>query len=427
MGTQLTNWAGNVIFRARHVYRPSSVAELQELVAGSSRIRALGTGHSFSRVADTTGDLVRLDGLPRLLELDEGNRTVTVGAGTRYGELAVELHRRGYALHNLGSLPHISVAGACATGTHGSGSANGNLASAVTALQMVGADGDLIRLSRARDDSQFCGAVIALGALGVVTALTLVVEPSYDLVQYVFDDLPRQQLDEHADEIFAGAYSVSLFTDWRGPRINQVWLKRRVGSGDEPPADWFGARRAGGPRHPVPGMPTDSATQQLGVVGPWHERLPHFRLAFTPSSGEELQTEYLLPREHARGALAALDPIADRIAPVLQISELRTVTADDLWLSPSYRRDSIAIHFTWVQDLAAVAPVVAAVEHQLAPFQPRPHWGKVFTMPADVVAAQYERLADFRSLRDRLDPAGRFGNEFVDRYLGSTAEGSGQT
>lgn len=420
-----TNWAGNVTFTAQRFHRPVSVPELQQVVAGSERVRALGSAHSFNRIADTPGDLISIADLPPTIEVDAERSTVTVGGGIRYGELAGHLHEAGYALANLGSLPHISVAGACATATHGSGVTNGNLATAVSGLELVAADGELVALSREADGDRFRGAVVGLGALGVVTTLTLDVVPTFHMRQYVYDALPFGQLDEHVEEIFASAYSVSLFTDWKGPWINQVWLKHRVDEPDvaSPPRRWLGAELADGPRHPVAGRPTAHCTEQLGVPGPWHERLPHFRLEFTPSSGEELQSEYLLPRQQALPALIAIQRIHDQVAPVLQISEIRTVAADGLWLSPSYGRDSVAIHFTWIKDTAAVTPVLAAVEDQLAPFGARPHWGKLFGTSPAALRRRYERLPDFQRLRHRHDPTGKFGNDMLDRYVPAVPAG----
>ncbi|MFG2100777.1 FAD-binding protein [Micromonospora echinaurantiaca] len=404
------NWAGNVHYAARRFHRPDTVDELRRLVAGSDRIRVVGTGHSFNRLGDTGGDLVSLAGLPLSVRLDPQRRTVTVPAATRYGDLATFLHEQGYALANLASLPHISVAGAVATGTHGSGPTIGNLATAVAGLELVTADGDLLTVDRSSDS--FAGMVVGLGALGVVTRLTLDVVPTFDLRQYVRLDLPREALDV----AFDSAYSVSVFTDWRSPRLREVWRKQRADQ-PPPPADWLGTTAADRPRHPVPGMPTENCTAQLGEPGPWHERLPHFRLGFTPSSGEELQSEYHLPRAAAAEALAALDEVAHLIAPVLQVCELRTVATDDLWLSPNQGRDSLAVHFTWIADAAAVLPVVAAVEERLAPFAPRPHWGKVFGLAPDAVAATYPRYADFTALLRRLDPHAKFRTDLLARYF----------
>ena len=412
----LTNWAGNITFGAAHVHRPGSLDELQTLVAASDRVRALGSGHSFSPVADTTADLVSVAGLPARVDVSADRTTATVAAGMRYGEVAVALQAHGLALHNLGSLPHISVAGAVATGTHGSGPTLGSLSTAVVGLDLVTATGAMLRLDRT--DPRFPGAVVALGALGVVTAVTLAVQPTYDVAQTVYQDLPVRRLATDLDEILAAGYSVSLFTTWSRDVVDQVWVKRRT---DDPRAaldrGWLDTHAAIRPLHPVPGMSPASCTEQLGVPGPWHERLPHFRLDHTPSSGAELQTEYLVPRRHAVAALDAVQAMAPRVAAVLQVSELRTVAADDLWLSPAYEQDSLAVHFTWVDDAAAVAPVVAELEQRLASFGPRPHWGKVFTMPPAAVQPLYPRLADVAALRRELDPDDVFGNAMVDTYL----------
>jgi alditol oxidase len=408
-----TNWAGNVTYGAARVHHPDSVAQLRRLVAGARHIRALGTGHTFNAIADSPGDLVSLDRLPSTVDIDRDRSTVTVGGGVRYGELSGRLHAAGYALHNLGSLPHICIAGACATGTHGSGT--GCLAAAVSALEYVDPHGDLVRVERGGDE--FCGSVVALGALGIVTSLTLDIEPAYDVTQRVYLDLPLAEARERLADLLTAGYSVSLFTDW-GPRVGQIWVKSRLDRGA--PRQLAGATPAAGPVHPVPGMPPEHCTEQLGVPGPWHERLPHFRLAFTPSSGSELQSEYLVPAQSGGQALAEVAAIGDRLRPVLQIAEVRSVSADELWLSPSYRRDSVALHFTWVDDTRAVLPVVAALEERLAPFEPRPHWGKLFAMQPQALRAAYPRLDDAARLLRRRDPAGKFRNALVDRWLGLT-------
>jgi xylitol oxidase len=397
-----SNWAGTVRFGAARRHRPTSVEQLREIVAGAESVRVLGTGHSFNAIADTDGDLVSTAGLPPDLEIDPDRGTARVAAGLRYGDVAPRLHAAGWALPNLASLPHLSIAGACATGTHGSGNANGGLATAVVGLEAVTADGSVTVVDDVRPWA------VALGALGVVTHLTLRLVPTFDIEQHVYDGLP---LPADLDELFAAGYSVSLFTRWTGS--GQAWVKHVPGG--RMPARWLGGTLADSPRHPIPGAPVASCTTQLGVPGPWYERLPHFRPEATPSAGDELQSEYLMPRESAADALAALATIGERIAPVLHVSEVRTVAADELWLSPSYRRDSVAIHFTWVNDPARVAPVMAAVEDRLAPYEPRPHWGKLFG-DADL-RSRYERFDDFVALACRLDPTGRFRNAWLDRVL----------
>lgn len=405
------NWAGNITFRAERLHRPTSVAQLQSLVAASSQMRVLGTGHSFNTIADTPGDLVRLNELPRTIEIDTAAAQVRVAGAVRYGELVPQLHRAGFALPNLGSLPHISIAGACATGTHGSGAGNGCLATQVSTVEYVVAGGELMTLRRGQ--TGFDGSVVALGALGAVTHLTLDLVPTFDVTQVAYDGLPREVLHEHLDEVLTSAYSVSVFTDHRGPAT--VWRKEVDGA--EPADRWLGARLADGPRHPVPGVDPRHCTEQGAVAGPWHARLPHFRLEFTPSRGDELQSEYFVPREHALAALAVFEELSEVLAPVLLVCELRTVAADELWLSMAQGRPSLAVHLTWVPDGDRVTAVLAQLETRLAELGARPHWGKVFCTPPATVQTLYPRLVDYQRLRDGLDPGGVFSNRFTDTYL----------
>jgi xylitol oxidase len=415
----LTNWAGNLTYGAPKLHEPESIGDLREIVKNSRSLRVLGSRHSFNDVADTTGDLVSLARMPRIFDLDPVAGTITVDGGVRYGELCGPLHAAGFALHNLASLPHISVAGACATATHGSGDRSGNLATAVSAMELVTADGEVRVLARDRDPEEFNGAVVSLGGLGVVASLTLDLQPTFRMRQDLYEDIALSEVAAHFDEISSSADSVSLFSEWHGPLFEQVWLKRRVADDDpfEPAPDLFGATLATVPIHPIRRMSAAACTEQLGVPGPWFERLPHFRMDHMPSSGAELQSEYLLPRQHAAAALLALDRIRDRFMPLLQVSEVRTVAADDLWMSTAFGRASVALHFTWQPDRDALGRVLPIIEEALAPFDPRPHWGKVFTMsPADV-RSSYDKLPQFVALLDRHDPSGKFRNAFTSRYI----------
>ena len=418
MSARETNWAGNIVYRAARVARPRSVSEARELVGENGQVRPVGTGHSFNRIADTPGVLISLADLPPVIDTGPG-ASVTVAGGIRYGELSEQLNAAGYALPSMASLPHISVAGAVATATHGSGDAQGNLATIVSGLELITADGGLRSVRRDTGGEEFRGSVVGLGSLGLVTALTLDVVPAFTVRQYVYEGLPMAMLRSHFDEIFAAAYSVSVFTNWQGDRHGQLWLKVREGERDgwQPALRWMDATLADRQVHPVPGGDPGHATQQLGVPGPWHQRLPHFRAGFTPSSGQELQSEYLVPRQVAAGAFDALASLGSLLAPVLQIAEIRTVAPDDLWLSPSFQRDTVALHFTWIKDTAAVTPVIAAMEHLLTPLGARPHWAKVFGMPPHVVRALYPRSADFQDLLRRYDPDGKFRNGFIDKYF----------
>jgi xylitol oxidase len=404
------NWAGNYTYGAARLHRPRSVDEVAEVVASAPSVRVLGSRHSFTGIADAA-ELVSLEALPEDVAVDRDAATVAFGAGLTYGRLAAILREEGLALANLASLPHISVAGAVATATHGSGDGNRNLPDAVAGLELVTSAGEVLALARGEPD--FGGCVVGLGALGAVTRLTLDVEPAYEVRQRVFEGLAWEALLEHFDAITASGYSVSVFTRW-GESVDQVWIKRLVT--EEPERvrdDLFGACAATVDRHPILGHETVNVTPQLGVAGLWSDRLPHFRMGFTPSSGDELQSEYFVAREHGPAAIAALRGVADRVRPLLLVSEVRTVAADELWLSPQYGQDTVALHFTWKLDPAGVGDALRHVEAALAPFAPRPHWGKVFH-----TAGRYERLPDFLALRERLDPRGAFRNAWLEAHIG---------
>lgn len=392
------NWAGNVAYQAREVARPRTVEALRALVAERDRVRALGSRHSFSEVADGPGTLVSLEELPA--DITVSDQQVSVPAATRYGVLAEFLQERGLALPNMASLPHISVAGAVATATHGSGDANGCLSTSVAGLELVTASGELRTVWR--DDPEFAGSVVALGALGIVTRVTLDVRPTFEVRQQVYVDVPWPALVAELDAVFASGYSVSVFTDWAGPA--QVWVKSLD-------AVTLPYKPAEGPIHMLAGESVAAVTEQGGVPGPWLDRLPHFRLGHKPSAGAELQTEYLLPRSAAVTALDRLRAMAPRITPLLQISELRTVAADDLWLSPACGRDVLGVHFTWKLDVPGVTAVLPSVEEALLPLGARPHWGKVF----HTRKIAYPGWADFVELRAHHDPQGKFTNPFLDQ------------
>jgi alditol oxidase len=412
----LTNWAGNHTYAAGQVHAPTTVDELRALVSRLERVRPLGTRHSFTDLADTEGDLVSTADLPREIEVDTARRQVRVSGGLRYGDLAEELATRGWALATMASLPHISVAGGVATGTHGSGDRTGSLAAAVAGLELVDADGEL--RSVRRDDPDFEGYVVALGALGVTTHVTLDVEPTYDVRQDLWTDLSWDAAVEQLDALTSSAYSVSLFTDWVSGVVQQVWLKSRVDdSPTGPPAELWGARPAASTLHMLAGADIAAVTRQGGVPGSWQRRLPHFRLEFTPSRGEELQSEYLVPRSAASTAVERLRALAPAFAPLLQVSEIRTIAADDLWLSGAHGHDVVGFHFTWARDVAGVYAALPAIEEALLPLGGRPHWGKCFVASAAELRGLYPRFEDFRALAVRLDPDGKLRNAFLTRCL----------
>ena len=408
-----TNWAGNYAYRAEHLDVPSDVDQVKKSILEHTRAKALGARHSFNAIADSREEQISLKHFDQM-ELDGSSRTVTVGAGVTYGQLAPYIDSRGFAVHNMASLPHISVVGACATGTHGSGNRNGNLSTAVRAMEMVTADGSMVTLSREKIGDMFPGAVIGLGALGVITKITLEVEPRFQMTQRVYEDLSFSELEHHLDEIFASGYSVSLFTDWQKHRATQVWIKQRSDQDKGAQVDFYGAKPATRKMHPIADHSAESCTEQMGIPGPWYERLPHFKMNFTPSSGAELQTEYFVPRAKGFEAIRAVEQLRDQITPHLFITEFRTIAADQLWMSPAYKRDSMAIHFTWKPEWPEVKKILPQIEEKLAPFGARPHWAKLFTMKPTVFEGQYSRLNEYRGLVKRYDPNGRFRNDFLD-------------
>ncbi|WIE74936.1 D-arabinono-1,4-lactone oxidase [Curtobacterium sp. MCSS17_007] len=415
--TTRTNWAGNVTYRASALERPTSVAALQQLVAATPRLTALGSTHSFNGIADTDAVQVTLTDMPPVLEVDTDRRVVRVAAGMTHAQVASGLEARGWALANLASLPHISTAGAVATGTHGSGVRNPSLAQAVIGLELVRASGDVVRVDGSSPDGALDAHRVALGALGVVTAVELAIEPTFQVATTVHLDLLWDAVTAQFDAVMSDAYSVSMFTSFDDRGARQVWTKHRVDEPD-PSVDLvaLGARRADGPVHPGENDAA-SVTEQGGVPGPWAERLPHFRSTFEPSTGAEIQAEYLIPAEHAVAALEALRPLESVFAPLLIAAEVRTIAADTAWLAPSSGRQSVGLHFTFRRDAEAVAAVVVRIEELLAPFDPRPHWGKVSAASVERLHEAYPRLDDFAALARDTDPTGRFRNAFLARLL----------
>lgn len=410
------NWAGNLTYGTSQILRPTNIEAVQQIVSESQKLRVLGSKHSFNRIADSNHRLVSLEKLNRILDLDTKSNLVTIEAGCRYGDIAPVLDKSGFALHNLASLPHITVAGAISTATHGSGILNRSLASAVQAIEFVDANGELHQCSAASHPDIFEGLVVSLGTIGVITKLTLNLLPRFDMQQYVYLDLPMESLKANFEAILTAAYSISLFTDWDANNISEVWVKRKSESTDVA-SEFFGAILAMEDVHPIHGESAENVTTQRGIPRTWYERLPHFKMGFKPSAGAELQSEYFVPFEHAIDAITAIQQLQVTIKPHLLVSEIRTIAADTFWLSPFYQRKSVALHFTWKQHTEAVRQLLPLIEAALKPFDVRPHWGKLFTMPSDAIQKCYERLEDFKKLASRFDPAGKFRNDFITDYI----------
>lgn len=410
----LKNWAGNLEYGTNNVLYPKSVPKVQHIVKKQKKLRGLGSQHSFNKIADSTSCQVSSQGLNNIIVLNRNAGKVTVEAGMKYGDLCVYLHESGFALHNLASLPHISIAGSIATATHGSGVGNGNLATSVAAIEFVNGAGEVVELTR--DDDAFYGAVVGLGALGIVTKVTLELLPAFEMQQVVYRNLPMAGLEKNFLAIMSAGYSVSLFTDWKNKNVSEVWIKDLV-KPDAMPHEFYGAKIATQNLHPIESLSAETCTEQLGVPGPWYERMPHFKMGFKPSAGAELQSEYFVPLENGYDAMMAIEELSEKIHPHLFISEIRSVAADNLWMSPCYGKACVAIHTTWKQEWDAVMGLLPLLEEQLAPFNARPHWGKLFTLAPSVLQTRIEKLNDFKELMKQYDPAGKFRNEFIDRNL----------
>jgi len=413
----IKNWAGNITYSTSQIDYAKSIEDVQQFVKNTNQFKVLGTRHCFNRIADSKDRFLSLKNMDNVVSLDTAKKTVTVESGITYGKLSPYLHEKGFALHNLASLPHISVAGGIATATHGSGVKNGNLSTAVSGLEFVAADGSLHTISKEKNKEEFNALVVGLGAIGVITKVTLDIQPTFMMRQYVYEQLPMAQWRDHFSEIMSAGYSVSLFTDWQSESINEVWIKRLDNDKTVDGKNFFDAKASTKNMHPIATLSAENCTEQMGVSGPWYERLPHFKMGFTPSSGEELQAEYFVPMKHAVETIQTIARMGKQIGPHLFISEIRTIAADDLWMSPCYQQDCIAIHFTWKPEWDAVSKLLPVIEKELAPFQARPHWGKLFTMNSVQLHSHYKKLIDFKKLVERYDPKGKFRNEFLKANL----------
>ncbi|MGI9613109.1 MAG: FAD-binding protein [Acidimicrobiales bacterium] len=414
----MKNWSLNIDFNAAAVHEPTTIDELQSIVARAPKAKALGSAHSFNTIADTGGDMISMAGLDRVIGVDREAKTVTVEGGISYGALGPLLHSEGSALRNLASQPQFTIAGACATATHGSGDGNRGLATQVVSVDLITGTGDLVTIDD--DDEDFAAVAVGLGAFGAIARATLAVTETYDVAQELHLDLPLSNAIDHLDEIFASAYSVSYFTDFRSNTINQLWRKHHLEPGDgrlpQTPDRYFGATRAAEKLAPSGAKDADRVTDQLLESGPWFERLPHGRFDVPLEPGSQLQSEYFVEREDGPAALAALAELGPVMSPVMVMGEVRTVAGDELWLSP-YPTDSLALHLSWTTDWAAVRPVLREVEAALAPFAPRPHWGKLYEMESSSIVERYPRFGDWAAAVERLDPAGVFRNPFLDDLL----------
>jgi alditol oxidase len=413
----MQNWAANLTFTAARLHRPTSISDVQRVVAGATKIRAIGARHSFNAIADSPGDQVDLTGIDPDIVIDRERMTVTVGAGISYGDLSSFLHQQGFALHNLASLPQITVAGAIATATHGSGDTNKALSSAVVGLELVVSDGSLQRVELGEVD--FEGMVVSLGAFGIVTRVTLAIEPSFDIRQDAFIDMRWDELLAKFDAVSSAAYSFSIFTKWSGPTADRIWLKTRVEPTSPVDLDVTSLGLNAGLPYSLPVTAEDplALMNPFGVPGPWSDRLTHMPRDVSPVPSDQLQSEYLIARPQLAKSVTIIRSMAERVDALLHAAEIRTMAADELWLSPAYRQDTIGLHFTWKKEIDAVDAVTKELEAALIPLGAKPHWGKLIHADAATLAPLYPRMADFRSCALRHDPLGKFRNAYLERHV----------
>ncbi|MCP9745122.1 FAD-binding protein [Lacihabitans sp. CS3-21] len=412
-----TNWAGNYTYSTDNLVAPKTVEELQELIKSYKKVKGLGTMHCFNGIADSKFNQISTAALNKVISLDKENETITVESGIKYGEFCEYLDKNGFALHNLASLPHISVAGACSTSTHGSGISNGSLATAAIALEMVNGKGEVVRLTKEKNREEFLMAIVSLGALGIITKVTLKVQPTFKMKQVVYQNMPMAALEKDFEKIMASGYSVSLFTDWKNKNVSEVWIKVKSDDVKEFAPEFYGAKLANKNLHPIASADPVNCTDQMGVDGTWFERMPHFKMGFTPSSGKELQAEYFVNIKDAYQAFMAVEKLNEKVSPLLFITEIRTIAGDEIPMSPFYKKTCLAIHFTWKQEVNAVMALLPEVEKALEPFGARPHWGKVFTLQPFVLQGRIEKLNEFKALMIKHDPEGKFRNDFIETNL----------
>ena len=412
----MQNWAKNITFSSQNYIEIENLTQLQKVIESSNKLKVVGTSHSFSEIADTTGTLISLKNLDSEIEIDEKSQTVKVSAGTSYANLAKYLEKNGWALSNLASLGEISIAGAVMTGTHGSGSNNKVLSDSVVAIEMILSSGDKFVIDR-KNFAQFSGFVVSFGALAVFTKLTLKIVRSFSVKQVVYENVPIQSVLENFNEIFDRPYSASYFSNWSPKNTGQIWMKFL--DDDKYPelqSKAYGGNLALSNQHPVKVNDPGNCTEQMGVAGKWLFRLPHFRLNSSPASGDEVQTEYLVDRDHVQGYINELTKIGEDIAARVYATEIRTISSDDLWLSGAYGRETVGFHFTWKKS-PEVKDFLPEIENILGKNNGRPHWGKLFSTPRAQLIDRYPMYEEFRQLIQKYDSGNKFRNKFIEQYF----------
>jgi len=433
MAVEWRNWAGDQVCHPRAIERPSSRDELAEVVAAAAGrgelIRASASGHSFNETALTDGVMLRLDGLDRVLAFDASSGLVKVEAGIVLAALNERLDDLGVALENLGDIDRQSLAGSLSTATHGTGSAFGNLSAQVEEIELVLADGSVVELSASSDPEAFRAARVGLGALGIISAVTLRTVPAYT-IHRVDDAKPLAETLERLDELVAANDHFEFYVF----PYTETALCRQSRRAAEPPSprsraavyfeevvleNWVGSLFALAARH-LPSQVPRLSRFVSGRVGRSVKIDRSHRVFASERRIKFTEMEYAIPRANAREAVERVLDLAAR--PELHVSfpiEVRFVAPDDADLSPSHRREScyIAVHHDRRRP-ALWRPYMHGVESIMADYRGRPHWGKRHFHSAATLAPLYARWEEFQRVRARFDPSGVFRNEYTDRVLG---------
>ncbi|WP_405963110.1 FAD-binding protein [Streptomyces sp. NBC_00723] len=429
------NWGGNVAARPAREVTPASVDELAEAVRRAAedglKVKAVGTGHSFTSIAATDGVLIRPQLLTGIRNIDRDNMTVTVEAGTPLKRLNLALAREGLSLTNMGDIMEQTVSGATSTGTHGTGRESASIAAQIKGLELVTADGSVLTCSEKGTEEEralFAAARIGLGALGIVTAITFAVEPIF-LLTAREEPMPFDKVLADFDELWAenehfefywfphtGSTNTKRNNRSAGPRkpVSQVssWIEDEfLSNGVFQVAQWVGQA--------VPAtIPTIAQVSSKALSARTYTDIP-YKVFTSPRRVRFLEMEYAVPREAVTETLRELKAMLDRSG--LRVSfpvEVRTAPADDITLSTASGRDSAYIAVHMVKGTPYQGYFTAA-ERIFTAHEGRPHWGKVHTRDAEYFAGVYPRFGEFTALRDRLDPDRLFQNDYLRRVLGA--------
>jgi L-gulono-1,4-lactone dehydrogenase len=426
-----SNWSGLATAHPAQLIAPADATEVADAVvaAGNNglRVKMVGAGHSFTDIAVTDGLMLRPDRLVGIVGVDRDTMTVTVLGGTPLHVLNERLHGLGLALHNMGDVDRQSVAGAISTGTHGTGGHWASLSAQVAALELVTADGSLLRASTTENSEVFHAARVGLGALGILTAVTFMVEPAFTL-EAVERPMSWAEVVDGFDAMVAENHHAEAY--WF-PHTDRMLTKRDNRTLDEPrPLSRLRAyvddRLLSNTVFGIVNRVGNAVPRSIGTINQVSARAlsartfsdASYRVFTSPRRVVFREMEYALPRAAGMAALADVRRLIDRSGWRISFPvEIRYAPADDVWLSTASGRDSVylAFHVNAQTDHTAYFTGVEAV---LKEYDGRPHWGKLHTRSATDLAPAYPHFADFLAVRDRLDPDRLFTNRYLDRVLG---------